>query len=259
MAAKWGKDDLTGFYDAANEEALNTLAQLPAAHEALLEIDQAFRHFLTHDTPMTDPAIPALLGINAQSMLLAACRTAMSGHAVPTYVLLRGCLESALYSLHMIKNPKAEVVWLDRGKSSAASEACRTEFSAGRVKRTASETNEGLGSYVADAYEALLDFGAHPNVGGVMRHVRRHEGESAKVELAILHGHGPRKAEALVACIEVGLAALVALVEAFPERAKGIGLDAVVQKIFEQRAATIEVIKRQTIGPETAVSDCFGR
>lgn len=113
--ADWGEDDLTRFYDAANNETLNTFATLPTVHEALLEIDQAFRLFLTHKIPMTDPAIPALLSINSQSMLLAACRTAMSGHAAPTYALLRGCLESALYALHMVKKPKAEGVWLARG------------------------------------------------------------------------------------------------------------------------------------------------
>lgn len=114
------------------------------------------------------------------------------------------------------------------------------------------EVNEGFGAYVEDMYEALLDFGAHSNKGGVMRHVRRHEGEMVKVELAILHGHGAQKVEALVACIEVSSAALVALVEAFPERAKAIGLDAVVQRIFDQRETTVETIKRQAIGQPVA-------
>ena len=52
-----GHDDLTPFFDAAAEEALNTFASFPAIPEALLEVNHIFRLFLTHEIPLTDPPI----------------------------------------------------------------------------------------------------------------------------------------------------------------------------------------------------------
>lgn len=45
-----------------------------------------------------------------------------------------------------------------------------------------------------------------------------------------------------MASFEAGLAALIAIVEAFPERAETIGLDVAVQDVFDERGAIVQAI-----------------
>lgn len=244
--ATWGEDALSAFYAKAEEIAHSAYDELSLSHAGLLEIHSALR--LTQDklVPKGVSGIALLLFTNAHAMFLAASRAALSGHASSVYPVLRASLESALYGLHMATHPKSEQIWANRGDSKKARDKCRAEFSAANVKNTAKTMNKGLGDYVNHAYESLIDFGAHPNTLGVMKHVTMEDGADAtSVNLTILWGNSMQKAESLVACYEVGIGALIALAEAFPHWSKEIELTAAVQKLWDEKEVKIKAMVKQ--------------
>jgi hypothetical protein len=163
---------------------------------------------------------PALTSMNAFMLWLAAVRTAASGHAAAVFPLLRTSLESACYAFLIKDEPDLASVWLERHASPEKMKLCRKRFTSA-VKDVAAaierEQPDG-GAWILEAYDLLIDFGAHPNVKSVLGHLVFEEDRGDEYHRMNLVGvYGPESIEtqrALLACLDVGLATAVVLTRA---------------------------------------------
>jgi hypothetical protein len=101
---------------------------------------------------------------------------ALSGHPASTYPLFRASLEAACYAFIMSEDNALERVWNDRHDSEEASTKCRRRFTPA-VKETArifedAQPEQGFADLITEAYQASIDFDAHPNPRSIYHHVR---------------------------------------------------------------------------------------
>ena len=115
----------------------------------------------------------------SHSAYLAAVRLALSGQVVEAYMVLRGCLENALYAFYVHADPEDSgtesgdprhesraLIWVKRGTSNEATKRCRNVFTAGKTKEALEARDERLAQWAGRLYDTSIDQGAHPNVDG---------------------------------------------------------------------------------------------
>jgi len=173
----------------------------------------------TQESPMKP--VPMMSAMNAFMLLLASFRVALSGHPAAVFPLVRTSLEAACYAFLMNSDPELEQIWLDRHRDVEGLAKCRKAFTPA-VKNTSAAINQiqdGSGDFIRQMYEAAIDFGGHPNVSSVMRHLSLRETEEQNhVNLAGLYGAAaPATAQALVACLEFGQAIALVLLRSLKD------------------------------------------
>lgn len=173
---------------------------------ALVErLGAAFR--LVTSNPRTE-ILPALLLMNAYASYLSASRSALTGQVPPTFMVLRGCLESGLYALLAMDETNAEA-WLGRDQDRRRCQQLFTVVNGTRRLRELGDEN--LANSFHDHHQVLIDLGAHPNRRSLMDqlHIGGQIEAGIPVTLGILHGPESSQAtQTLIACIEVAITVL---------------------------------------------------
>ncbi len=219
---------LREFLKAATENETECLSEYPDFIDFIDKIDGLFRRFLA-DEIRGDPMAGTLF-INAHASFLAACRIAVSGQSPPTFMALRGALESALFGLIASRSEENRSIWLDRDRNLKRS---RKLYSARSALKLLEDDDPNLCAMVAEAYELTIEFGAHPNARSVMEHLTIVEGRS--VTLTYLQSM-PSTAfvRAVLACIETGLIIIYVFPHAFPDHGAAIAIHGEAAKIREE-------------------------
>jgi hypothetical protein len=224
---------LLEYVDAAIASAANVRNSNLEGLRVLEEMHTCFHELCIRGFSRISPEAAAL-AMHSHSMFLAGTLNGVTGHAAAVYPILRACLESALYCLHIAQNPHLGSIWAERGASAEARRACRKAFGADRVLATAAQANPPLGTIVRAAYEELIDFGAHPNVTGVFKSLTASEVEEGiRIEMHYLHGNTPTKYEPLTAGLEVAVYAMALILTAFPDDQRDAELVARVQALID--------------------------
>jgi hypothetical protein len=202
-----------------------TTAELTGApNELMAALEQAYDFFVVSlwagDLDL-DP-VPGFLSWNAFSILLNAFRTALSGHAVAVFPPARTALEHACYAFRIAKDPALAQLWLNRHDSPDARKASRRAFSSAVVDTAEAlrQINPGIGDLVQDAYDAAIDFGAHPNPMGVLQYLTFKsvdDSEFEHVNVGVLYGATSwRTKQAVVACLDFAMVIGIVLLHAQP-------------------------------------------
>jgi hypothetical protein len=203
-----GLSELARFMNVADEACAEAYALWHGPMKHIEELDSLFVEFaplLAKATPPTS----AILILNAHASLRAAIRLALSGQLVPAFMALRGGLESALYANAMVVDNSLESIWLHRDKDVQSKNACRNTFTVKNVLgMLASAQDQDFSDRVKEAYDATIDFGAHPNSRSLVASI--HLEETATQQVAVTYGyiHGAKSKplrQSLLACAEVGL------------------------------------------------------
>src|SRR5262249_39980499 len=110
----------------------------------------------------------------AHGSYLAAVNLALCLHIIDSYKPLRGCLEAAVYALHVERDMTAYVRWKERPLVSTLSSDSATrkvqvklryeisgEFSVAKISKTIANSN--LRTHVETLYNETIDLGAHYN------------------------------------------------------------------------------------------------
>src|SRR5436305_11627351 len=130
----WGKDTLTEFINAANQNSCGVFVHYKDWFSALQRIDAAFDKFsnnLLNPPNFYEP----FLFIRAHSSFRGAIRLSTSGQLPEGYSLLRGCLENAVYAFYFDKVPKSIQTWINRDESKAGKSKARNELTWGRLRK----------------------------------------------------------------------------------------------------------------------------
>ena len=223
-APRWGDDLLSKFIDDALANIFATFANKPAQYRHIVNIDSCFYKAASNLSNPTD-LVAAFLLVRSHSAYRAACRLALSGQATESYVILRSCLECAIYALHINKNPPLAELWLRRHDDDVSLRAMRNEFEHKKVIRTLEKTDPKLYDAVASLYERTIDFGAHPNERAITGSIEIRHGANSKEYLPIyLHGDGLALEHALKMTAQCGLDSLLVFQCIYPERFALLGI-----------------------------------
>lgn len=208
---------LDHYLDTADEIAAAVRQEGGAVLDLLRDFHDYFARTLWRSAEGMPPAA-AMLSMSAFLTYLAGIRIAISGHAAAVFPVLRTALESACYAYLIAKTPDLASVWLHRHDDRDSLKACRRSFD-GAVRTVAREIDAeqpGGGAWLLEAYDAAIDFGAHPNVKGVVGHARmeddRDDDPFLRVSIGGLYGADHWQTfRSLVACADYALAIAVVL------------------------------------------------
>jgi hypothetical protein len=170
----WGNDELAKFLDMTRSNVFASFVQTPQHYAKLLDVDSAFLCICKNLTDPPDFWAPLFL-LKAHSSYRAAVGLAMAGQAPEAFMVMRGCLESALYGLYINRNKHAFEIWVKRNDSEEAKRAVRKEFTVAAMWKCLKSVDEKLQDEAQTLYERTIDLGRAPECC-----VTRHRTEDVK-------------------------------------------------------------------------------
>lgn len=162
----WGDDELTAYFEHARQNSFASFANAADAYAKLAAVAQTFdipRNRL-HDPP--DLNVPLFL-FKAHASFMQATYLSMAGSIAESFMVMRGCLESALYGLYVNRNPKAMEVWASRHEDETGRRTVRATFTVARMWACLNAESVELCASTQALYEKTIDHGAHPNVASL--------------------------------------------------------------------------------------------
>lgn len=201
-------DGLSAYLAAADETAAEILASNNAMMATLRTYDRYFRESLWNN--QEPDTVPLVLWLNAYQLFLASVRIALSGHPAAVFPVLRTALESAAYGSLMKKRPELQDVWIKRHGSAAENKACKNAFKFSTAIASIEDRSPDICKLAILAYDGAIDYGAHPNIKGVLGHVSLTDVQDGR-QIAVLHAslygaHHIETIRGLCACMDFGFA-----------------------------------------------------
>jgi hypothetical protein len=205
----WKNDSLSDFLGNAFSNILATFVHKRERYGHLAEIDSAFYELVRNLSNPKD-LLAAFFMPRSHSAFRAACGLAMSGQAAESFVVLRSCLECALYALHINKNPTLAEIWLRRHDDAQSLKRCKSEFAHTNVIKTLENTDKKLHKIIQELYERTIDFGAHPNERAMTSNMQLIKtDDNNEFWSTYLHSDGLALDHALKTAAQCGLGALL--------------------------------------------------
>jgi len=223
---EWGKDDLTGFFDAARNNQWATFWNKKDDVRKLIDIDSQFVT-VSRDWLNPQSEIAAFMLLRCHAAFRCAAGLAMAGQAPESYVQCRSMMEFAAYSVHVYKNPALGLVWLKRHNDQTAMQATRDAFSFRKVLASVEAANRDAGGRFAKLYQRAIDFGAHPNERSITGNMKMTTEQGRRNMLSImLHDDGVALQSCLKNVCQCGLVSLEMLQVVFNARFELLGVNA---------------------------------
>lgn len=193
---QWSEDYLTNFIQMANDNTIATFVNLKAWWNKLTEINSGFKK-IADNLNNTQNILSSFFLLRSHSAFLAAIRLSSSGQVPESYMVLRGCLEFALYGFYLYKKPDKTGMWLNRDRGSR-SDVIR-EFRPQKMIGVLKKHDAIIGEAASTLYEHTIGWGAHPNekaitlnqeivkeTGGyIFNNIYLHEGNSAVAQICL--------------------------------------------------------------------------
>ena len=206
------------YFIAASDVEKEVMERNPPLLSGLRQYHEFFVNHVFSETNAQSP-IQGVLAMNAFMIYLSAIRVAMSGHGAAMFPLLRAALEASCYAFLVGDSEELQETWLNRNSTPEALESSRKAFRSA-VKNTArriqtkSWAGANIESWINQAYDEAIDFGAHPNPKGVWPYVRISEdhpdGYHRVSMVAVYEADSFETSRCLMACLDFGM--LIALI-----------------------------------------------
>jgi hypothetical protein len=140
-------------------------------------------------------------------------------------MVLRGCVENALYGLYVFMNPKSREIWLKRHDNATTEKQCKSEFTYGNVKNCLKKINAENYRIANLLYEETIDWGAHPNAKAILSLVSHtKKGNSEDFRLTFLSENTSALQLCLKRTAHVGICALEIFQNIYSERYGILGI-----------------------------------
>ena len=227
----WGDDSLSAFIETVKNNIYATFANHRAVFNRIQKIDEAFRFAVDH-LYNTKEWFPSFFLLRAHSAYLGAARLSLSFQVGEAYMVLRGCLENALYGFFFYKNPKKAHLWYERHDSIIKRKEVRREFQIKRMIEALKEENNQVAQVATILYERCIDYGAHPNERSISSVLEKSE-EGRNIYFTIYYLPGdtlPAKA-CLKTTAQVGVCCLRVFELIFKTRFELMGLSDRVKEL----------------------------
>lgn len=234
----WGTNPLTTFLAALEDQVLATFVNARPLVQVLIDFDAAFVMRATgmfEKTKLGDAAAP-LLAVRALSLQRAAVRLIMSGQLYESKVVLRALVESAMYAWAVHTDDNTRNIWERRDESDADKKAARNRFAWRDLKTRLCGTSPEVGSEISELYDRLIDFGAHPNIGGIVdaSWIEEVPRGGKRIMTAFMSGDAEALERGLRELIRVTKSAFEVLVLTFPQQAAALDLVEPIRAILDR-------------------------
>lgn len=228
----WAEDTLSQFIQEAHENTFATFSNLKPIFGHLRSIDGAYRKLI--GGVLNSPEwFPSFFLLRAHAAFLGGARLSLSAQVCEAYMVLRGCLESALYGLYVAGHPGSAEVWLHRHDSEDSLRSVRQMFRIKNLMEHLESVSSAERKIASALYERTIDYGAHPNERAISSNLeRREDDEHVSFELSYLTGDSLQLRFCLQTTAEVGISGLSIIRQIYPERCDDLGL---TQEIQDQR------------------------
>jgi hypothetical protein len=232
----WGEDYISNFIQSAYRNSIVTFTKYKNAPilKAIYEIDSLFHLATKIQYGQDERLLPNFIG-RCHSAYLGSVQLSTGGQVVEAYMLLRSCVENALYALYIdndptydTEEPERAITWLNRGKDKDSTAKCRQIFQYGKVRDNLIEQDETLGQEAESLYKRTIDYGAHPNFYG---HITTSSATKTGVTIRYLTPGTPEFKLCVQTAVEVGICSLNIFNIIFQDRFRSIGITERVQKI----------------------------
>jgi hypothetical protein len=214
-----------------NADFVSIIVELEALFASLVE-GEAHGKILAH-----------LLAVNAHAQFLVAVQTALRGQSPGTFMLLRGALESAMYAYIASLSDEDAEAWGNREKDPQKAKAL---FTANRAIQKLQGDDADLAAVAREAYEWMIEFGAHPNKRVVFDHLRfKEETTEGHIPVSFIYIHSADSlatVRALMACLENCCLVIAIICKALPEHPMVVGM---AEKIAQHFNAASQVAKEK--------------
>ena len=225
LPPNWGDDALSKHMNDAINKGFITFTREKPVYEYLALIDRKFSTIWKYYPGFQ---WPLLFLARAHLGYRAACQLVISGQIVPSYPILRTCLECSLYALHINQDESALEVWLKQYDDDASKKAMISKFAMGKLQSTLKPMDSGLSKKIQALYELFIDFGGHPNPRGMVGGMQLHK-EPFKINIPILQSDSDIS-EGISSAIGTGFFCLRVFAKIFPE-SLGHDKDAFFEKL----------------------------
>lgn len=162
----------------------------------------------------------------AYSAYLSSCSAAMAGAVHDTHALLRVCLEQVGYGVYICDDEERFNCWMNRHTDEESKKAVMKEFTHGNIKKNIANSCPNLEKIYSELYEQTINFGGHPNVGGVSFNskIEQIDENSLRISTIYLHEDGLELQSVLITSIQVGICALKLAGVVYPDRITATGV-----------------------------------
>ena len=150
----WGEDHLSRFIDNTRSNVFASFANLPKTYQRLADIDAGFR-MIGENLKNPPDWFVALFLLRAHSSYLGAAHLALAGQLPEAYMLLRGCIENAVYAFYFHRIPDSHDRWLRRHDSDTAKKTVQDEFRIRALLRLLKKHDPRLGQIADELYERI--------------------------------------------------------------------------------------------------------
>jgi hypothetical protein len=227
----WGKDSLSEFIDNARNNTMATFVRCPNEYNTLKDIHDIFRYAI--DNLISTPEWFAdFFLLKSHAAYLGGVRFSISGQCSETYVVLRSCIESALYGLYMSRNNDGFKTWLNRHDSKESLKRVKNEFKMVNLFATLKATDFQIHDAAKALYDRAIDFGGHPNERALTSLLNKtNVNGGVKFELNYLSGDTPAFRFAVKTTAQCGLCSLLIFKNVYKERFSILGIDGKLDKL----------------------------
>lgn len=221
----WGEDNLGSFMETCIQNTYATFQVEREWYNKLSKINDIY-HILADNLNEDPEWFGGFFVLHCHAAFLGACRCAFAGQLPETYMVLRGCLEAALYGFYLAKNPDLRRTWLDRHENEASRKKAKSEFTIARLKQCLAETDRETHDRLSEYYEHTIDLGGHPNAFSVLSHQYGTDNhEEKEFTLHYLHPHTNLLLATFKVCAVVGLTGLDVFRNVYPQHFDSLGLN----------------------------------
>jgi hypothetical protein len=149
--------------------------------------------------------------VSGHAAFRAAAQFAMEGRTCEAMVLIRSCLEHAIYGIHFHRHPELIEIWAHRGDGEKERKAVKKAFQLKEMLDGLLAMNNAIGDRCRKLYDVSIDMGAHPNEVGFFGRLGMSSvpgTKDKKFEVKYLQGGGVVHLAALKTTCQAGVCTL---------------------------------------------------
>jgi hypothetical protein len=204
----WTEDSLSKFIQDTIDNTYATFHNLKPPYNKLKDIHVVF-YKIVDNTDNTPDWFSTFFLVRSHSALLGAVRLALSGQVPEAYMVLRGCLENALYGFYVARKPESRETWLRRHDDEDSKKRVKKEFKISNLIDLLEKEDDILRNIASNLYERTIDYGGHPNERALLSVATKNEDEhKIRFQSAYLIGNEPALELCLKSCSQIGICSL---------------------------------------------------
>ncbi len=230
----WGSDPVSEFINRANQNTYATYARNKGYYNRLRLINDIYLELLQHWANDED-ILTSLFFLRTHASYLGAIRFSLSCQVPEAFLVMRGCLENALFGIYVYDNIPRQQVWIDRDKSASSRKKVQDEFRISNIFHFLERMDPKTCSIARELYDCTIDNGAHPNRKAVLAGVRlRKEGKAMHLDMQCITDDNVYSRLGLKRNMQVGLCSLMIFRNVYMQRYDLLGLTKKIDKLMQR-------------------------